>query len=329
MPCSHSLNHSKIPNHNQIRSFSSIKIVPFKKKHIQFGWNLTQEENWITTVDELQDLLKFDPKGNFILECDGTARAMIFSTKYKEFTFIGNFIVEKEFRHKGLGRLLFSYAMNSLRSRRVKTIMLDSVPEAVPFYSSFGFKEICRSLRFNGKLPTLINPKPKNMHQITPDILESIINFDEQIFGSSRKILLKEIYNRNPSTCFYQTQNGQISSYIMVERRDGYFKIGPWIVSQNEPHPEDLLLYCIAHDQKSFNTSKISNISNISNTSNTFTSYVNIKLGVLERNTRAVNLLQKMGFKISFYAIRMIFGQSYPIMKNFNGIFAQAGPDRG
>ena len=64
---------------------------------------------------------------------------------------------------KGIGKLLMTRIINNARNRGLKTITLESVPEARGFYNKMGFRPIGigKNMRFNiQRSPSRPSPKP-------------------------------------------------------------------------------------------------------------------------------------------------------------------------
>lgn len=278
---------------------------------IPFAYSLTRVEGWSTLQEELEDLLFEDPKSNFILKFEDKPIGMVFGTSYKNFAFIGNFIIQKEFRHKGFGKHFFSKLLEDLRERDINTFCLDAVLEAARFYEHFGFKKICKSLRFRGVLPFPQMSKPENMKLVRDEMFDKLVEFDKSYFGGDRSVLLRRIFQRNPSLCHYLTQNGEIIGYIMGENKGNYVKIGPMVISKyfleevQEPTLKAFLLHSIPQNfpREAY-------------------------IGVLETNKYAVSLFQNCNLEIKFHSIRMIHSPVEKFSESAS-IFAHAGPDRG
>ncbi|MHA1648200.1 MAG: GNAT family N-acetyltransferase, partial [Promethearchaeota archaeon] len=132
--------------------FKNIQYL--NKIDVNFALNMVNIEGWGTTKEEIQDLLDFSPKKScgFLAKIGEKPVGMIITISYDKFGFIGNLIVDKNYRNHGIGQELMKKAINHLINKGNKSIMLDGVPEAVPLYERLGFRKICKSLRLDGKI---------------------------------------------------------------------------------------------------------------------------------------------------------------------------------
>lgn len=271
--------------------------------HLKFALSLTEKEHWGTTIQELEDLYFYSSKGKYIVLNHTTPIATIFGTDYGTFGFIGNLIVKKEFRGQGIGKALLELIIEEFHHSENKPILLDAVPNAVPFYESLGFKSLYRSLRYRG---TYLNTPKNNFDQIQPidaSHWEEIVEFDQRSFGAPREYLLQSLFKQNPEMCYFKRSNEKVSGYIMLSPRQGYIKIGPWVCDPKESHPEYLLFHALRE-----------------------LTPVDIYLGVLESNKISHQLMEDLSIPLAFHSIRMVYGS---FQNDFPSVFALAGPDRG
>src|SRR5688572_589126 len=101
-----------------------------------FEWG--DEFNWNECDQDLEPFLAIDPKGFFVGELDGQPIASIGAPKYRNYAFIGLYIVKKEFRGKGYGLPLFNHAMDYVKDCEV--VGLDAVEKQIPNYEKWGFR---------------------------------------------------------------------------------------------------------------------------------------------------------------------------------------------
>ncbi|MFX1588684.1 MAG: GNAT family N-acetyltransferase [Promethearchaeota archaeon] len=270
------------------------------KEELNFAYKLTEIEEWGTSKEELEDLFLFSPQGFFIAESNGIPKGIVSTAFYGSFGVIGNLIVAKRFRGQGLGRNLMDYAINYLKSKGIRTILIDAVPQIISLYYQLGFQPICRSLRLEGNLTS--NPV-QNVRLMTLKDIDTVIQLDRKHFRGDRGYLLKRRFSLHPNLCHVLIRKDKLSGFIMGIPKENFILVGPWIVNPKETKPQ-LLLQSLAN---SVNLNKF-------------------RLGILENNKRMVKLTQDLNFTEYFYSIRMIYGKAFT---HTNGLFAIAGPDRG
>ena len=120
---------------------------------LDFAASLTAAEGWGSeTRVELEGSFGYDPGGCLLAEEDAERIGMCVATPYGESGFVGELIVAPSARQRGVGRALLDHAINYLQGRGLASILLDGVPAAVPLYERAGFRRVCRSMRFGGRL---------------------------------------------------------------------------------------------------------------------------------------------------------------------------------
>jgi ribosomal protein S18 acetylase RimI-like enzyme len=257
-------------------------IRRMSEQDIDFALSLTAAEGWLSTRQDFEDLLEFDPEAHFIAEIDNDPIGMVGTVPYNDFGYVGNLIVLEKHRGKKLGTALMDFALNNLEDRGVKTQLLDGVPDAVSLYERFGFRKVCRSLRLEG----MVEPREsEQVRHLTEVDLEQIYKFDSKHFGAPRHTFLRSLLNHFPRLCWVLENNSEIQGYIMGSERKDSIRIGPWVMVQHSDQAEDLLA--------SFATETSGQV---------------LKIGVLETCDKAVHLLEKNDFVETSHSWRMIRG---------------------
>ena len=240
------------------------------------------------------------PKGFFISETNGILEGIVSTVFYKSFGFIGNLIVEEQFRNKGIGTKLMEYAINYLSSLKVKSILLDAVPQMSILYEKFGFRKFCRSLRLEG------NKAIKSIDRVrlmTKKDLNQIFKLDYKIFKGDRSFLIQRRFTQHPELSYTLLHKNKITGYLMSIPKNDLISVGPWIVDPKELEPH-LLLQQLLNDMN----------------------HQKFRLGMLDCNPKIAKIISKFNLDEYFYSIRMIYGKRITHNK---GLFAIAGPDRG
>ncbi len=240
---------------------------------IEFAVQLTLNEGWKGQEEIFQAFLNYDPKGCLIAENEGNRIGMCIATGYHHTGFIGELIIIKNERGKGIGRGLLDRSISYLGKKNIKSIYLDGVPAAVPLYERTGFRKICRSLRFSGQIQAVSYPQVRQMQM---EDFQTIGQIDAKVFGDDRTFFLNHRFTRNPGLCYVMERNGSIVGFIFAKKVKDFILIGPWWMQPDVQSPEALLTHLALKAQD-----------------------MTLRVGVLETNVKAVELLQSLNLKES------------------------------
>lgn len=251
---------------------------------LDFAVEMTSAESWLSeTRASFETFLAHDPNGGFIGEISGQRIGMCVATGYDHYGFLGELIIRPEHRNRGLGAQLLKHAMSYLTAKGCKSQLLDGDLPAVPLYERLGFRTVCRSLRFLGR----VEPASDNsIRPMTTNDFEAVAALDRAAFGDNRRVFLEQRLSRYPQFCFVLIQDERIKGYIMAWPGNGVVTIGPWVAAVDVDKPEALLsaLATSVGDTK-------------------------IRLGVLETNQRAVRIISGVaGLGEQTESVRMAIG---------------------
>jgi ribosomal protein S18 acetylase RimI-like enzyme len=251
---------------------------------LDFAVDLAAAENWLSeTRSSFEAFLGHDPDGCFVGEVGGHRIGICVATGYGEYGFLGELIVIPERRNRGLGRNLLQHAIDYLSSKGCSTQFLDADLPAVPLYERLGFRPVCQSLRYLGRIDGRQSHPARAM---TPNDLENVAALDWRSFGANRSYFLEYRLERFPQLCRVMERERKISGFIMGWPGRGVVTAGPWVVRQDEIQPL-ALLYDLA--QTCGDTP--------------------VRLGVLECNQRAMTLLDAVpGLETQTPCVRMARG---------------------
>lgn len=247
-----------------------INIEPMNPEDLAFAVECTATEGWISeNLDLFEDFYDHDPQGCIIARKAGEPVGICIATAYNRSGFIGELIVRADLRQRGIGGALLNHAVVYLLARGARSIYLDGVVTAVPFYERRGFRRICRSMRFSGKISGNQHPQVRAMH--SKDMAQ-VIALDRQAFGDDRSFFLNRRLDRCPRLCLVEVERAEVSGYLMGRRGRGFISAGPGVLSSEAGNPLPLLeTFAIHAEEKGFS------------------------IGVLEANTRASELLRSLG----------------------------------
>ncbi len=284
-----------------------VSIRSIKESDLDLIYAFCKNEHWNYSLKMVERLFLYEPNGCFAADVKGKLVGHVFSFNYGKIGWIGMLIVNKEHRRQGIGTLLMKRAMKYLLDIGVKTIRLEAVPEFANIYYKLGFTSEFDSFRFQkinekcGELTELsVEPVKRN------EIVE-IANFDRKYFGADRRGVLCKLYEDNPELCFVSRRGSRIVGYIMCDKTEMGYRIGPWVCNpQYTTIAKKLILNCIE-------TIKVKE---------------RLYVGAPAVNDTAVKILQELNFKLYSKSIRMYFGKKIED-ECIEGIFSIGGPEKG
>lgn len=263
-------------------------IRPMTPSDLPFAASCTAAEGWLSeNLTTLQGFYLHDPQGCLLAELDGQPVGMGIATSYGKSGFIGELIVRPGCRGSGVGATLLNRAVSSLQSRGAQTVYLDGVVKAVPLYERNGFRKICRSWRFSGKLTRRVTPQVRAMQ---PDDLPAVYALDLQAFGVNRSFFLRCRLELFPELCKVWVEGERLVGFILGRRGEGWVSAGPWVVA------EDKIDLTGNGSPVRSGESQIGALFLLESLA-CEAGDIPISLGVLDTHHQAVNLLRSLGFK--------------------------------
>lgn len=210
-----------------------------KSSDLGFAVECALKAGWMnSTKYEFKVSLAYDPNGCFIMEEDGLRLGLCMATNYGRFGFIGNLLVIKEMRGRGIGHQLLACAVEYLHRCGTTNVLLDGVPAALSLYERMGFTRICRSMRFSGEIKGW---RSQEVRAIRAEDLETIHQMDQEIFGADRRFFLEHDWELHPDFAKVLERDGEIMGFIMGRRRRDVVWAGPWVVRQGAEGANQLL----------------------------------------------------------------------------------------
>jgi ribosomal protein S18 acetylase RimI-like enzyme len=210
---------------------------------LDFAASCTAGESWASEGRaEFEGFFAHDPGGCLVAEEEGRRVGIGIATPYGPFGFIGELIVLPEARGRGVGRALLDRAVSYLRDCGARTVLLDGVLRAVPLYERFGFRKLCRSLRFRGEIRG--RPAPRVRPMLSEDLAE-VARLDRQAFGADRSFFLRRRLNRFPELSKVLVQDGRLAGFLLGRsgqvEGETWTSAGPWVIAPGVEQPEELL----------------------------------------------------------------------------------------
>ena len=171
---------------------------------------------------EPEFFLRVFPQGCFVYKDKGQPVAFVTSIAYGASGWLGNLIVRKDYRGRGIGKMLTECAIKSLRSAGVQSIWLSATEAGKWIYQGLGFVEVDVINQWMGLGHT---GKPWDMPGMDVD---KMISLDAGCWGDRREPMIKAI-----------SQHGRViagpDSFLVIQQwNHGFVQLGPWVVGKVE-----------------------------------------------------------------------------------------------
>jgi GNAT superfamily N-acetyltransferase len=272
-----------------------MKIKQMSHEDVPFAKSLTDIEQWGHLEEDFHRLVDLNPGGCFVAWEQRERVGIVTSVVHGPYAFLGNLIVRKDIRARGVGLQLMKQIIAGLDGKGVKTIELDGVFRAVETYRILGFKDKYLSLRF-------VRPASqgqKTMHEqriCRADDIQGILQFDRDIVNVDRNIFLEHLLKQHPDTTYSIVRRG-ISAYAVTRTRaSGVIHIGPLVADAKES--ASILLSCICAKHAD----------------------VDLTIGVPSVNVAALEVVLQHGFCHRPPSLRMYRGQRVDYESKVYGI---------
>jgi predicted GNAT family N-acyltransferase len=220
---------------------SSYQIKKLLFSDIEQAIKLSNAENWNQTEKDW-DLLIRNPQNICLSVLDeekiiGTATAINYNN---EIAWIGMVLVDREYRGKGISKMLLSVLLEKLKS--CKSVKLDATPAGQPVYKKYGFKDeylIHRMIAPDIRMKQQAEQLP--LKQIFASDIDAVVEFDMKIFGADRKQLIHYLVNNFSNNCWMLISNGQITGIALGRKGARFYQIGP-VMALNPENAKILIL---------------------------------------------------------------------------------------
>lgn len=191
------------------------------------GWNQT-EKDWAL-------LIQYRASVNLVAVLDKQIVGTVCAINYANtVAWIGMMLVDKEFRGRGISKLLLREAINKLD--RCASIKLDATPAGKPVYLKLGFKDETILYRMVHPSVQKISKvrDSDNAVQILPEDLPEVIEYDKTVFGADRSALIKILYENYPELAFLIRENNKVIGFCLGRRGARFTQIGPVFAGSTE-----------------------------------------------------------------------------------------------
>jgi GNAT superfamily N-acetyltransferase len=172
--------------------------------------SLALAEGWVSDMCELLLILRSCPEKCFAVVSGCKVIGYVMVTRYKHSTWIGNLIVDRHYRMRGVGTKLLQTAVEHLDSdSTITSIYLNAAPSAVRLYQRFGFVEVGDVFRWrkNGGSDNDTAQFAASSQEIGICRREDILWLDSQCWGALGSARTAhqgtEVHNLKRSDCIF------------------------------------------------------------------------------------------------------------------------------
>lgn len=206
----------------------TVNIKKLQSADIKSAMELVRAERWNQTEKDWQRFIKNPLNVCKAAEIEGkivgTATSFNYSNKV---AWIGMVLVGKEYRGKGISKLLLNSVLNELQN--IKSIKLDATLAGQSVYKKLGF---INEYQIFSMVNVSIEGLPSTNFSICPELVNeedipAIIKFDKRVFGANRTQLIKSLVSEFPEKSWVIKSDSQITGFALGRKGNRYHRIGP------------------------------------------------------------------------------------------------------
>ncbi|CDG22368.1 conserved protein of unknown function [Xenorhabdus poinarii G6] len=262
---------------------------------------MARQERWDLGKGDAGRFLNVDTQGFYIGYWQDKPISSISAVNYTQnYTHVGHYIVNPDFRGQGLGLAVWRIAIEHAEGR---CIGLDGMPAQEANYKKWGFKTHYHTFRMAGAATKNI-VELHNIELVDQKNIASVIHYDESFVGYSRASLLAEWFFGQGRKGLLKVGNKGIEGVIGLRPSDDGYRIGPFY-AVNEHSMKTLMLAAM----------------------NEIPQQTNVTLDIPEYAQQTIAFANALGFKTLFHTCRMYRGE--PLVDYQLGINALASLELG
>jgi GNAT superfamily N-acetyltransferase len=175
---------------------------------------LAEEEGWVCDPWEFDFHFARFPQGCRVIRSGAEPVAFVTAIRHERSGWVGNLLVRRGLRGRGLGRMLMAQALAALDDAGVTTVWLTASEDGRPLYETLGFRKIDTVVRWRGGG---WNGWPPAGGEYGPRLDE----VDEAGWGDRRSDLLRGVVRRGAVHC-------GADGFLVVQPTGAGLQIGPW-----------------------------------------------------------------------------------------------------
>ncbi len=162
---------------------------------IPAGLRLCRACGWNQLESDWRIFLEQSPKGCRVAEQQGQVVGTVATLRFQnQFAWISMMLVDPNTRGQGIGKQLFSEALEILHD--VPCLRLDATTAGRELYKNFGFHD--EHTIYRTKVNIAEKPQPGTARPMTTADLPEVFAIDLRIFGADRAFLLQALFQEAP-----------------------------------------------------------------------------------------------------------------------------------
>ncbi|WP_420846318.1 GNAT family N-acetyltransferase [Microvirga brassicacearum] len=223
----------------------TLDVRVMKRQDLDLAIDWAAAEGWNPGLNDADCFAAVDPSG-FLIGCLGEEPiASISVVRYsRAFGFLGFYIVRPDQRGRGFGYHLWQAGMDYLGDR---TVGLDGVVAQQEKYARSGFVLAHRNVRYGGT-PQTEPPRDDRLRQVSPEIMDAILDYDRPFFAAPREAFLRCWLKPDMRSAIAFIEDGTVKGYGVIRACRHGHKIGPLFADSERE--ADLLFQALASRAK-------------------------------------------------------------------------------
>lgn len=200
------------------------RIRNLNRTELELAIDWAAAEGWNPGIHDAGLFYLGDSEGFFAGEIDGRIVAVGSAVCYdQDYAFCGLYIVDPEFRGRGLGLALTKARLDYCGDRNVG---IDGVLENVEIYRRVGYQPFYKNHRFQTEACSLDFDR-KSIQPISEKHIADILAYDRLCFPADREAFLREWIRQPDGKALVYCLSDQIQGFAIRRKcRQGY-KVGP------------------------------------------------------------------------------------------------------
>lgn len=284
---------------------SAFKIRKMTADDVESAMNLSSAEGWNQTANDWRFFISLPQNICLAVEYQKKIIATATAVNYAEkISWIGMVLVQKDFRGRGISRLLLNEVFQNLGGK--PSVKLDATPQGKKVYRSLGFVEEYQIARMICERVTDFRMEKREIvpKLAGPEDLPGIVALDALTFGAERNLLIEMLVKTYPQKAIILLKKNQIAGFALGRDGNRYHHIGP-VTAATIEGAKNLIMHAMPG-----------------------LTGMPVIIDVPCDKEPLIVFLSSLGFSVQRYFTRM-YRQSNPMPGNPDQVFAICGPEFG